>query len=387
MKVLKGIALALLSFVLFLCLSAFGAALVVNGAVLNRHFVPNELDKLNIGELTSESLSSQTDLTPKAREVLVGAISSLEPQLKTQLRAANSQIYDYLQGRTGSIDLHGIIKATVLSQGFVNSVANDPGVLSFARQSLRDELVRYIPAVLPQLTVYLDQAMPALDPWLGQQINAASGPIVDYFVGDRSTLRLVISLDQMKATLKTNARAAFLKSPPSQLAGASQAQLDSVFNQYYDVFASQVPASVVIDQSSLGLGASSSMADAIASTQNGLENAKKALDHFRFYFVLLIVSILLLIAAIALIHHQIKGASRDLGITFLVYGITEGIGVAIGGFFVGRASMTSIPAALEAWLPHLYWDALRPLLVFSIVMAIVGVGLLVVSFVDRRKAA
>jgi len=59
MKVLKGLALSLLSFLLFLSLSIFGLALTLNLTILNPDFTVSELDRLDIPSLTKDLLSQQ----------------------------------------------------------------------------------------------------------------------------------------------------------------------------------------------------------------------------------------------------------------------------------------------------------------------------------------
>ena len=46
MGFLKGLAIALLSFLLFLCLSLFGIAFLVNQTILNPGFISSELDEV-----------------------------------------------------------------------------------------------------------------------------------------------------------------------------------------------------------------------------------------------------------------------------------------------------------------------------------------------------
>ncbi|MFC1974661.1 hypothetical protein ACFLVA_01450 [Chloroflexota bacterium] len=57
MKFLKGLALALLGFLLFLSLSIFGFAFQLNDTVLKPDFVVTELDKLDVSLLAKEVLN------------------------------------------------------------------------------------------------------------------------------------------------------------------------------------------------------------------------------------------------------------------------------------------------------------------------------------------
>jgi len=80
MKVLKGLALSLLSFLLFLSLSIFGLALTLNLTILNPDFTVSELDRLDIPSLTKDLLSQQIPQdVPYIAEVVDNTIADLEP--------------------------------------------------------------------------------------------------------------------------------------------------------------------------------------------------------------------------------------------------------------------------------------------------------------------
>ncbi len=387
MKALKVVILAVLSLLLFLCLTVFGIGFTANATLLNRDFLPRELDRLNIAPLLADAVEmGAPDVPANIRDAAARAAAKLEPEVKAQFKAANYKVYAYLLGQSNTIDLSQVIKDTVLSSGLISAIESDGDVLTLVRQTVTNELAKLIPASQQQLTTYLDQAMPSLDPWLRQQLDAATGPVVDYLVGNTNTLHTTIALDQMKSILQASARTAFLKSPPSQLAGATQAQLDSLFGQYYSQFAAQIPASITIDPSSLGLGRSSSMAQTLSDAESGLADAKAAISRFRTYFLLLLLGIALLIAAVILVHREVRGPMRDIGIVFLTYGLLESIGALIGEYFLARARISGAPEAIQSWLPGVYWDVLRPLLILSIVLAIVGLGMIIVSVVYRRRA-
>ena len=80
MKSLKGLALFLLSSLLFLSLTVFGFAYMLNNTLLNPDFVTTQLNRLNISSLVEEILSQQPeDVTSEA---LVKTITELEPAMK-----------------------------------------------------------------------------------------------------------------------------------------------------------------------------------------------------------------------------------------------------------------------------------------------------------------
>ncbi len=388
MKVLKAVGLTILGFLLFVSLSVLGLALTVNSTLLQPRFLPNELDHLNIGSLAAETIGTgDGDLSPATREAVLRTVTVLEPQIKTQVRNASDRVYAYLLGDAQSIDLSEVLKGTILNKDFVASIVDESNTVALARQDLRDQLADLIPPGQQQLVRYLDTAMPSIDPWLKQEINAAAGPVVDYLLGESPTLHLVVQLDQMKSILRPNLRAAFLSSPPPELAGATQAQTDTVFAQYYEQAAAAVPATATIGPSSLGIGPSASLAQALSDAESGLTKARTGIAQFRVYYVLLWVLAALLVLGIILIHRAVRAATRDLGIIFLSYGALEFVGVLVAGYFLGAVSVSGLPAALQSWLPGFYADFFRPLKVFSVTLAIAGLAMVIISVLYRRRPA
>jgi len=110
MKFLKGLALSLLSFLLFLSLSIFGLALTLNYTILNPDFVVSTLNRLDISSLAGEFLSQQIHQQipqgePRLAEVLDDTIADLEPWIKEQASTVTYSSYDYLMGRSQSLSV------------------------------------------------------------------------------------------------------------------------------------------------------------------------------------------------------------------------------------------------------------------------------------------
>jgi len=106
MKFLKGLALSLLSFLLFLSLSVFGLALTLNYTILNPDFIVSEVDELDISSLAREFLSEEIrQEEPYLAEVLANTITDLEPWIRDQTRTSIYSTYDYLLGKSESLSL------------------------------------------------------------------------------------------------------------------------------------------------------------------------------------------------------------------------------------------------------------------------------------------
>ncbi len=110
MKILKGMVLSILSFLLFLSLSVFGIVLTLNGTILKPDFVATEVDKINVPALAKEIIESQLSpqLPPEMRpvkEALYEIIAARESWLKQQVQTALYACYDYLLGKSDHLSL------------------------------------------------------------------------------------------------------------------------------------------------------------------------------------------------------------------------------------------------------------------------------------------
>ena len=106
MKLLKGLALGLLSFLLFLSLSIFGLLLMLHLTILNPDFIVSEVNKLDISSLTTELVSQQIHQDePYMAEVVENTVADLEPWLKEQIGAGIYVGYAYFLGESQSLDL------------------------------------------------------------------------------------------------------------------------------------------------------------------------------------------------------------------------------------------------------------------------------------------
>ncbi|MBL7125521.1 MAG: hypothetical protein ISS51_05465 [Dehalococcoidales bacterium] len=296
MKVLKGLALGLLSFLLFLSLAVFGLALTINQTVLNPDFVVSGVNKLDMSSLAEEFLSEQ-------------------------------------------IPLDG-------EQELVAGVLND---------TIAD-----------------------LEPWIKEQASAVIYVGYDYLLGESQSLNLVISTEQLKETLRDNLKSAFKQSLPPEFAGLPQDMIDAEFDKYYQEFAEQIPPTFDLGE------------NITPEVMTALEQARQIINYIQIAYQTLIALILVLITGIILIHRQVRGATRQLGITFLTYGVPGFASIFILKNYA-MAQLTQLmtqpgfPASLQAWLPQLVDDFLAPLEMFSLGILIGGVALLVASFVYKPR--
>jgi len=196
-------------------------------------------------------------------------------------------------------------------------------------------------------------------------------------------LNLVISLEPVIESLEDTLEAAFLESPPPDLAHLPPAELEYYFNEYFGELAASV---FELNESVLGTEAPAEIASALAEVEEVLAEARQYVGYFQLGYNLLIGFILLLILGIVLINRQVKGATRKLGIIFLTYGVPMYVGTFIAKYFA-RTQLTQLdlPAQFQTLLPQFLSDVLAPLVMFSLGILIAGVVLIIVSFVYKPR--
>ncbi len=388
MKFLKNLALSLLSLLLFLSLSIFGLMFMINQTALNPNFIISELNRLDISSLVKETIIIEQPSSGDLPTQLVSIIPQIEPLVKEKTGVAIHSVYDYLLGKSPNIDLALTLRNSLLSKDFAISVVDKLDISSLASDFLRQEFIKQIPAEMRQYITSetLDKVISKLKPLLVEQINTAADPILDYVVGKRQSFNIVISLEPAKTSLEGTLREAFLKSPPPELAGVPQAELERYFDQFYGELAAQMPSTLEINQSILGTNAPAKITQALTETEQALKQARKFISLFQLIYKALIGFMVLAVLCIILLRRQVKSATRGLGTTFLTYGAFEYAGIFVAKYFVGtKLPLLEIPPSLQTWMPQFFDNLLAPLEMFSLSLLIGGIALIIVSFVYKSR--
>ena len=110
MNFLKGLAISILTLLLFLSLAVFGMLYTLENTFLNPDFLADQVDRLDASALTEEMIGGQISeqLPPEMaflEESLYRAIADNEPWLKEQVNGAIYSGYDYLLGKSESLSL------------------------------------------------------------------------------------------------------------------------------------------------------------------------------------------------------------------------------------------------------------------------------------------
>jgi len=268
---------------------------------------------------------------------------------------------------------------TVLNPDFVASQLDRLDVTSLSKKLLREQVPPEVTSIVPPQFIeeLLDDVVTDLEPWIREQAGVVVYAGYDYLLGRSEELLVVIDLDPAKAILRDSLWQSFAESPPLGLDILSPAELESLFDEFYDDISRQMPATLEINEG---------MINTISlEIMPLLEQARRYIGYLQIAYGVLIGATAALVTGIILLNRRVKGATLWLGIPCLICGIF----VYVSTFVIKRLAgllmvQLSLPVQLQDWLPQFLTDSLAPLEVYGIVLMAVGTALLIVSVVYRR---
>jgi hypothetical protein len=264
------------------------------------------------------------------------------------------------------------INHTILNPDFVISEIDKLDVHSIIVEQVRSQL----PEEEPYMAEIFDEVAAELEPWLKQQTTRVVYAGYAYLKGDEE-LNIVISLEQVRTSIKQDLARAIRESPPLELEGLSQSQIELFISQACADIDNQIPEQVEINEAFLG-----------AEIVTQLQKAKEIIAYIELGYKALIGLSALLVLLIALIQWWCpKPIARFTGTAFTIAGIISLIGALVARFIVSQIIPADIPAELTALLPQLIRDISYPLLIYSIGILVVGIGLIVLSIKLRSLSA
>jgi len=235
MKVLKGFGLGILSLLLFLSLSVFGIAFMLNSTLLNPDFVAAEVDKIDVSALAQELAEEQIgEQLPEdlefLEETIYNVISDQEPWLKEQINTAIYSSYDYFLGKSESLNI--VVSLELLKEGL--------------RDSLWQKFSDYLSSDITNLPEYLLE--PLVDLYYQEFVDQIPKENLPPELGS-------LPEDQLKEYIKQHLQE-FAEQIPEvylspELAEQLKDQLEPYFDQYYQEFADQIPSEFIVDESSI----------------------------------------------------------------------------------------------------------------------------------------
>lgn len=397
MRGLKIAGLIILSFILFISLTAFGLAFLLNRTALNPDFAIAEGDRLEIAPLASEAMSQllQEDLPEEALAPLTETITALEPRLKDELNTIVYSVYEYLHGEQENPELANLLRRTFLSSDFIVTVTDavdGPRLARIFLEEFEEEITRKFPLpeeAFPHLVAGFEELLTDQKPWIKEQVEYVAGPIADYLVGEVESFSITISLEPVIDDLRGMLLEVFLEVPPDELEGLPPEELEQEFDAFWAEFAGEMlPTTFQIDETVIGKDAPLQIASFTSEAETVLRQIREYVGYVRLAYILSIIVSALLVAGIALIYRDVKRSTRTLGIVFLASGLVV-LAVALIGKNVGGEqilqAMHAAPPQLQVWASQVLVNLLAPLQLLGIGFIASGIALLVVSFVYRSR--
>jgi hypothetical protein len=266
------------------------------------------------------------------------------------------------------------LNLTVLNPNFVTAELQKldvyPAVIEQAKTMLPSQ--QFIDAAT------VDELVSELTPWFEEQANTVIHAVYAYIEEDRE-LNVAISLEPVRAAVKEKVTEAVTNSPPPELQGASQSQIDAYLSQVYTGIDSVIPTSFVLDESVVG-----------PQVMAQLQQIKQIVGYIETAYKALIAAAIFLVLLIALAQWwQPKPITRSIGITFILVGVACILGPLLDYLIIQVLSKairsSGVLSGLQAKLPQLAADITAPLRTYGIGFLISGIALIVISVLFRSK--
>lgn len=356
--------------------SSLDLGLILEESVLNADFFISLLDELDLPALVEDFVSEQfvenlpediEALISDPGEIVADIAADLEPWLRQQAEVVIPPVVDYILGK--SQDLNIVIPLDTVREVIRENLWQEISTLS--TEGLKDifwESFQQSPP--PELKEILwGYFLESLPPEFASLPPDELELYFDDYIDGLSREEVDSYLDEFFAEF-------------------SLAELEPEFNQLFDEeIGNNILASVEIDEETIGAEIPADIAEGLADAEEALGDAREYIGYFQSGYWAVIALLLISIAATILIKRNVRSSSRGLGIMFLIYGVFTYAGILITKNVAESNMPGDIPAALESWLPQLIDDSLAPLQMLAIGCIAVGVVLLVVSFIYKRRSA
>ena len=138
------------------------------------------------------------------------------------------------------------INHTILNPNFVISELDKLDVYSI----IADQVKNQLPEDEPYIAQIVDETLTELEPWIKEQTTTVVYSGYAYLKGEEE-LGIIIPLEQLRASLKEHL-AAIRESPPPELEGVSQSQIEAFISQACTQIDSLIPQQIEINEALLG---------------------------------------------------------------------------------------------------------------------------------------
>jgi len=356
MGFLKGLGTAVCSLLLFLALSIFSLAFLINSTILNAGFVNSQVDKLDMSFIAQNIINDQIKEQIPADETFISDVSAKivdteEPLIKEQLHTGIDASYAYLLKENNDLNIE--ISFTEIKQSLKANLWQTS--VDYLQEQLAplsgDAAKQYVDNIRQQIPEdALPQALSVLPPTLRNEV-------IDQY------------LLQLGGKGSTDALSALVNF-------AIGDQVKAYFDQYFSNYIDQIPDSYTVNSSTID-----------TNTMDNIQNVRTAIGYFKVYYAWLIVFMIVMAGLIFLINwRNVRASLRSLGIDLLIFGILDLAGVLILRTMHISQFITdpNVPASVMSWADGLLNDVGSIMMTFSIGVLVVAVVLMVLSFIVKK---
>lgn len=330
-----------------------------------------------------------------------------------------------------------LLNSTVLNRSFMNTQIDKLDISAIAH----DTVEKQIKEQLPQGSDFIDGVILDLvgkeTPLIKDQLHNGINEGYAYFLGDKNTLSVNVSLTAIKKSLKDNIWQSAVDYLTLKLNGMSSAQVDS----YVGDIAAQIPDNLLPSQLNIlpqnlrttvvkeyikslgGKGVFNALSfgldvaiesqvkaaieqyfgDTIndiedtytldestidASTMQSLQDVRTGIDYFKAGYVWLIFVMIVLAGLIFLINWKnIRASVLSLGIDLLIFGVLDLAGVLLVRILQPEKFIyenTDVAVSVQNWINGLVSDITGIMMTLSIAVLVIGAGLVAASFFIQK---
>jgi len=267
------------------------------------------------------------------------------------------------------------LNLTVLNPDFVTTELKKLDVYSMVIEQAKTKL----PAQQYISDEAVDELAQELEPWFEEQADKVIHTVWGYLKSEQE-LELTISLEPVRTAVREKISQTALGSLPTELQGASQAQIDTYLSQLYAGIDKVIPSNFELNPAVLG-----------STVMVPLEPVKHIIGYIGTAYKILIAAAILLVLLVALVHWwQPKPITLAVGITFTLAGIVCTLGPLLNYLIIQLLSQAigslDILLGLQTKLSQLAADLTAPVRTYGIGFLISGVALIVISVLFGSSA-
>ncbi len=357
MGFLRGLGTTICSILLFLALTVFSVAFLLNSTVLSAGFMKSQLDKLDISSIAHDTIEEQiSEELPQNSQFIKGVVLQIiddqEPVIKEEIHTGIDTAYAYMLEKESSLSI--TISLVKIKQNITADIWTT--AVNYLKAQLAglsaEEVDRYVQDIAVQIP---EDMLPRV----------------------LTILPVDVRLDIIKQYLKELGGRGIFESSSFGLDFLVEPQVKASVEQYFQDSIANISDTYTIDESSIDSG-----------TMSSIRDARTAIGYFKAWYVWLIVFMVVLAGLIFLINWKnIRASMRALGIDLLIFGILDLAGtLVVRNLHVMKyiPDSSDIPVSVQNWIQALTRDITGIMLIFSIGVIVVGGILMALSFIIKN---